>query len=65
MPLTVGEVIALPAVQQGDPEVLSDRRWTETIRWVHGSDLADLSSLLQGGELVLTTGKALARHPRK
>ncbi|KMO68223.1 Purine catabolism regulatory protein [Mycolicibacterium obuense] len=65
MPLTVGEVIALPAVQQGDPEVLSDRRWMETIRWVHGSDLADLSSLLQGGELVLTTGKALARHPRK
>lgn len=65
MPLTVGEVIALPAVQQGDPEVLSAQRWTETIRWVHGSDLADLSSLLQGGELVLTTGKALARHPRK
>ncbi|MEW5808898.1 MAG: PucR family transcriptional regulator ligand-binding domain-containing protein [Actinomycetota bacterium] len=65
MPLTVGEVIALPAVQQGEPEVLSARRWTETIRWVHGSDLADLSSLLQGGELVLTTGKALARQPRK
>ncbi|MEH3142676.1 MAG: PucR family transcriptional regulator [Mycobacterium kyogaense] len=65
MPLTVSEVVALPVVQQGDPEVLSDQRWAETIRWVHGSDLADLSSLLQGGELVLTTGKALARHPRK
>ncbi|TRW81528.1 PucR family transcriptional regulator [Mycolicibacterium sp. 018/SC-01/001] len=65
MPLTVGDVIALPAVQQGEPEVLSAQRWTETVRWVHGSDLPDLSSLLQGGELVLTTGKALARHPRK
>lgn len=65
MTLTVGEVIALPVVQAGDPEVLSARRWDEPLRWVHGSDLADLSALLQGGELVLTTGSALARSPRK
>ncbi|KGI67558.1 PucR family transcriptional regulator ligand-binding domain-containing protein [Mycolicibacterium rufum] len=64
MPMTVGEVIALPAVQRGAPEVLSAQRWDEPIRWVHSSDLADLSSLLQGGELVLTTGAALARAPR-
>ena len=30
------------------------------MRWVHVSDLADLSGLLTGGELVLTTGQALA-----
>lgn len=65
MPLTLGEVIDLPVVQRGSPEVLSARRWHETIRWVHGSDLADLSTLLQGGELVLTTGAALARAPRR
>lgn len=65
MPLTIGEVIGLPAVQRGAPEVLSARRWDEPIRWVHSSDLADLSSLLQGGELVLTTGAALSRSPRK
>lgn len=65
MALTVGEVVALPVVQAGAPEVLSDRRWDEPLRWVHGSDLADLSALLQGGELVLTTGAALARSPRK
>lgn len=64
MPLTVAEVVALPVVQRGDPEVLSRCRWHESIRWVHVSDLADLSSLLQGGELVLTTGAALARSPR-
>ncbi|MDZ4264685.1 MAG: PucR family transcriptional regulator ligand-binding domain-containing protein, partial [Mycobacterium sp.] len=65
MTLTVGEVIALPVVQSGEPEVLSARRWDEPLRWVHSSDLADLSALLQGGELVLTTGAALARSPRK
>ena len=64
MPLTVAEVVALPVVQRGNPEVLSRCRWHEPIRWVHVSDLADLSMLLQGGELVLTTGVALAREPR-
>lgn len=63
--MTIAEVVALPVVQAGDPEVLSAGRWHERIRWVHGSDLADLSTLLQGGELVLTTGAALARAPRK
>jgi purine catabolism regulator len=65
MPLTLAEVVDLAVVQQGSPEVLSARRWHDTIRWVHGSDLADLSTLLQGGELVLTTGAALARAPRR
>ena len=64
MPLTVAEVVALPVVQRGNPEVLSRCRWHHPIRWVHVSDLADLSTLLQGGELVLTTGAALARSPR-
>nr|ABP42850.1 purine catabolism PurC domain protein [Mycolicibacterium gilvum PYR-GCK] len=64
MPLTLADVIALPVVQRGRPEVLSSRRWDDTIRWVHVSDLADLSTLLQGGELVLTTGAAMARSPR-
>ena len=65
MPLTLAEIVGLPVMQQGAPEVRSARRWHETIRWVHGSDLADLSTLLQGGELVLTTGAALVRAPRK
>lgn len=65
MPLTLAEVVALPVMTAGAPEVLSARHWNETIRWVHSSDLADLSTLLQGGELVLTTGAALARSPRK
>jgi purine catabolism regulator len=65
MPLTVGEVVDLPVIQSGKPEVLSDRRWDDQIRWVHVSDVADLSTLLQGGELVLTTGTALRRSPAR
>jgi PucR family transcriptional regulator, purine catabolism regulatory protein len=63
MVLTVGEVVALPVIQQGAPEVLSSRRWDEPIRWVHVGEAADMSALLQGGELVLTTGAGLAIAP--
>lgn len=65
MQLTVAEVIALPVIQAGDPEVLSAHRFGETIRWVHVSDVPDLSALVQGGELVLTTGAALRDSPRR
>jgi purine catabolism regulator len=65
MPLTVAEVVNLPVIQAGQPEVLSARRWDDQIRWVHVSDVADLSTLLQGGELVLTTGTALRRSPAR
>jgi len=58
-------VIDLPVLQAGRPEVLSARRWDEQIRWVHVSDVADLSALLQGGELVFTTGAALRKSPER
>lgn len=64
MQLTVAEVIALPVIQAGAPEVLSAHRFDEPIRWVHVSDVPDLSALVQGGELVLTTGAALRHSPR-
>ncbi|MBO0677455.1 PucR family transcriptional regulator [Mycolicibacterium sp. S2-37] len=65
MALTVRDVIELPVVQAGDPLVLSDRRWDESIRWVHVGEVADLSALLQGGELVLTTGLSLRSDPER
>ena len=58
-------MIDLPVLQAGRPEVLSARRWDEQIRWVHVSDVADLSALLQGGELVFTTGAALRKSPER
>lgn len=65
MQLTIADVIALPVIQAGDPEVLSDRRFDAAIRWVHVSDMPDLSALVQGGELVLTTAAALRDSPRQ
>jgi purine catabolism regulator len=65
MPLTVGDVIGLPVLQRGEPQVLTHCRWAEPIRWIHVGEVADLSSLLQGGELVLTTGVGLRRAPRR
>lgn len=61
---TVREILSLPVLRAGEPELVCgaddpgalDRH----VRWVHVSDLADLSNLLEGGELVLTTGQALA-----
>src|SRR5690606_3636649 len=63
MALTVGEVIGLDVVQRGRPQVLSSGRWDEPIRWVHVGDVPDMSALLLGGELVLTTGTALSTAP--
>lgn len=34
------------------------------VRWVHVSELLDISSLLSGGELVLTTGLELEKEPQ-
>ncbi|WP_396923284.1 PucR family transcriptional regulator [Mycolicibacterium sp.] len=61
---TVRDVIALPVVQAGLPEVVSSEHLDSPVRWVHVSEMADLSGLLQGGELVLTTGSALRDAPR-
>ncbi|WP_448721128.1 PucR family transcriptional regulator ligand-binding domain-containing protein [Microbacterium natoriense] len=52
---TVAEVLAMPAVQAGVPEVLCgslDAR----VRWVHVSDSPRVAGLLDGGELLLSTG---------
>ncbi|MFE7723379.1 PucR family transcriptional regulator [Nocardia rhizosphaerihabitans] len=65
MALTVADIVALPVVQRGEPEVLCEKGFDGLVRWVHVSDLDDLSGLLSGGELVLTTGPALWRHPRR
>lgn len=61
---TVREVLGLPVVAAGAPRVVGgaahlDRR----VRWVHLSDTADLTGLLQGRELVMSTGLTLAGGP--
>jgi PucR family transcriptional regulator, purine catabolism regulatory protein len=53
------EILDLPVLTAGQPEVVCPGPLDQLVRWVHVSELADLSNLLEGGELVLTTGLAL------
>lgn len=64
---TVREILALPEVVAGVPEVLSgdgdalDAR----VRWVHVSDSAGVARLLDGGELLLSTGSGWPTDPEE
>lgn len=56
---TVREVMGLDAVAQGVPEVLVGGDALDArVRWVHVSDSAGVARLLNGGELLLSTGSA-------
>ncbi|WP_404431070.1 PucR family transcriptional regulator [Microbacterium lacus] len=58
------EVIALDAVAQGVPEVLvGDAALDARVRWLHVSDSAGVARLLDGGELLLTTGSSWPVEP--
>lgn len=58
--MSLREVLELPVLREGAPEVLSGSgALQEPVRWVHVSELEELSALLQGGELLLTTGMGL------
>lgn len=58
--LTVAEFIELPIVQAGLPELVagSDGLKAE-VRWVHPLDVPEVSDLLRGGEMILTTGVSI------
>ena len=59
MMLTVAAVLDLDVVRAGAPEVLAGGELLERpVRWVHVAELRNLADLLEGGELVLTTGLA-------
>lgn len=57
--LSIARVLELPAVAAGEPEVLGGADMLgNPVRWVHVAETPDLTDLLSGGELVLTTGLA-------
>ena len=61
---TVREVIALDAVAHGVPEVLvGDDALDARVRWLHVSDSAGVARLLDGGELLLSTGSSWPAEP--
>ncbi|GAA2751372.1 MULTISPECIES: PucR family transcriptional regulator [Kitasatospora] len=57
---TVARVLDLDVMRRGLPQVVAGGEALERpVRWVHVSELPDVAGVLQGGELVLTTGIAL------
>jgi PucR family transcriptional regulator, purine catabolism regulatory protein len=57
---TVADLLLLDVIRRGSPRVVAGAdRLDAPVRWVHVLELADAAHLLQGGELVLTTGIAL------
>ncbi|MEU5837047.1 PucR family transcriptional regulator ligand-binding domain-containing protein [Streptomyces diacarni] len=61
MPLSVRDVLALEPLRAGFPQVIAGaEHLSRPVRWVHVSQLTDLTGLLRGGELVLTTAEGPA-----
>jgi purine catabolism regulator len=59
-PLTVADLLQLDVLRRGRPEILSgDQLDRRTVRWVHTSEIYEISPLLKGGEVLLTTGLGL------
>lgn len=55
--LTVAQVLDAPAIRRGSPEiVVGGAALDAAVRWVHVSDSPGVARLLDGGELLLTTG---------
>jgi len=57
---TLRSVLRSPTVQAAEPEVLAGGSHLDrSVRWVHVSEVVDISDLLLGGELILSTGLSL------
>ena len=57
---TVAEILALPQLRRGRPTVEAGKNALDRlVRWVHVSEVADIARLLQGGELIFSTGVSL------
>ncbi len=63
---TVARLLALPELAVGRPELLAGKRGLDNeVRWVHVAEPPDIARLLNGGELLLTTGIGLPDVPRQ
>lgn len=61
---TVRSVLELPVLCEAEPRLLGSANGLDNaVRWVHVSEVLDVSGLLSGGELVLTTGLELEKDP--
>jgi purine catabolism regulator len=59
-PFTVADLLDLPVLRRGRPSVLAGADLARRpVRWVHTSEIYEISPLLKGGEVLLTTGLGL------
>lgn len=62
--ISVAEVLAMPELALGEPEVVAGAAGlARTLRWAHVVAGSGAIALLDGGELVLTTGAGFPRDP--
>ena len=58
--LTVSDFIELPVIQAALPDLVAGSDGLDAeVRWVHSLDVPDVSNLLRGGEMILTTGVSI------
>jgi PucR family transcriptional regulator, purine catabolism regulatory protein len=62
MPVRLQDVLNHPTLTAADPVVraAADAAARTQLRWIHSSEILDIAPLLDGGELLLTGGEALA-----
>ena len=64
MALTLRETLEFDLFKRSEPEIVAGwESLDRPLRWVHISELADVGSLIKGGELILTTGMGLDGLP--
>ncbi|HZV74881.1 MAG TPA: PucR family transcriptional regulator [Conexibacter sp.] len=62
--IVVADALALPVLCRGEPQVLAgEAQLGREIRWVHAGEVPDIAALLNGGELLLTSGMGIGRRP--
>src|SRR5690349_15474258 len=60
---SVGQILGLPAVQAGDPQILTGAdRLDRSVRWVHVCEQPDMARFVDSNHLVLTSGMGLHRE---
>ncbi|TAM66075.1 MAG: PucR family transcriptional regulator [Microbacteriaceae bacterium] len=66
MTLSLRQILKYPIVTTALPHVLAgSQNLDRQVRWVHSSEVIQIAPLLQGGELLLTGGTALAESSER
>lgn len=62
--ITVDDVLRLPVLRDGVPEILAGHdQLGRQIRWIHSGEFPDMPSVLKGGELLLSHGMSIPSRP--